>query len=394
MKNLSINEIIFYLIVIFPITTVLQGLPIFGNINKFMMFFLLIFLFFSIIFRKISKEEFCILIITFILYIIAFLYTKTEVDINVWFYYIIWILYFIFLNRNYEKLINLAENNLKFIELSLIVWNLIVFISFFSSSSYITSFFSPFSCGEHRFGSCCLMITALNFILVLKKKKRKYFIYSVIPIIGICLCAARTYLAIYLVLIICIFYLNCKKKSTFYIMIIPMLIAILLLIYISPVGNKIQETNTNGYLGLLGTITSGRSVFWVYDMNAFFDLSFWQQFVGNGFDFVYNINLKYANQALWAHNDFINILMNFGYIGLVLYFYVFRKFSKKALEKNKIKRIQKYSFYFIWFFNAFFNMVYTYTIATLAIPFIMYAITNEYHMYDEESDKKDVLVES
>lgn len=173
-----------------------------------------------------------------------------------------------------------------------------------------------------------------------------------------------------------------------------MLIAILLLIYISPVGNKIQETNTNGYLGLLGTITSGRSVFWVYDMNAFFDLSFWQQFVGNGFDFVYNINLKYANQALWAHNDFINILMNFGYIGLVLYFYVFRKFSKKALEKNKIKRIQKYSFYFIWFFNAFFNMVYTYTIATLAIPFIMYAITNEYHMYDEESDKKDVLVES
>lgn len=384
MKGLSINKIIFYLIVIFPITTVLQGISGLGNINKFMMFFLLFFLFISNMTKRIKKNEFYVLLLTTILYIVSFIFTKNEVDINVWFYYIIWILYFLYLKKNYYNLINIAEGNLKFIKFSIIIWNLIILVSFFSKSSYKTSFFSPFSCGEHRFGSCCLMITALNYLLVLKEKKRREFIYSIIPIIGICLCGARTYLAVYLVLFMCIFYLNCKKKTTFYIMLIPMVIMIALLIYISPVGNKMQETNTNGYLGLLGTITSGRSVFWVYDMKAFFDLNILKQFVGNGFDFVYNINLKYAHQALWAHNDFINILMNFGYIGLILYFYVFNQFCKKVFNNNRIKKIQKYSFYFIWLFNAFFNMVYTYTIATLAIPFIMYAITNEY--YKENMD--------
>lgn len=75
--------------------------------------------------------------------------------------------------------------------------------------------------------------------------------------------------------------------------------------------------------------------------------------------------------SIWAHNDFINLLMNFGYIGLILYLYVFLDFSLKILKEKEIRGIRKYSYFFIWLFNAMFNMVYTYIIATIAIPFIL-----------------------
>ena len=266
----------------------------------------------------------------------------------------------------------------KAIRRALIIWNIVVMVSMFFSTSYRNGFFSPFACGEHRFGSCCLIITAFSYMLVINTRKRINFIYCIVPILGICMCGARTYLAVYVIFFLCLFYLNTKKKMHFYLLLIPMLVCIFLLIKVSPVGGKIVDTYSEGHSGFLATVTSGRSKFWVYDIQAFLNLSFMQQFVGNGFDFVYNVNLATVNKAFWAHNDFINILMNFGYIGLVLYFYVLFKYSNALIKKQKMKRIQRYSFYAIWLFNAFFNMVYTYTIATLAMPFILFALGNDY----------------
>lgn len=379
MKKINVNHLIFYLIVLFSATTVLQGLPWLGNINKIMMFALLGLLIVNVFFRKINRKEIFIIAITVTLYVFAFLFTENKIDINIIFYFMLWVIYFLYIERNYETIINFAENKTKFIRNVLIFWNIVVGISMFFPSSYKNHLFSPFACGEHRFGSCCLMITVLNYILVIKTRKRSYFRYSIVPIIGIYMCGARTYLAVYIVLFMCLFYLNCKRKSTFYMMLIPVAVMLVLLIKISPVGNKMEETYTEGYYGVLATVTSGRSQFWTYDLKEFFELNIGKQFVGNGFDFVYNVNYKYIKKKIWAHNDFINIIMNFGYIGLFVYNYVLFSYSKKIINKNNLKRIQRYSFYFIWFFNAFFNMVYTYTVATLAIPFIMYAICNDYH---------------
>ena len=374
--KININKSIFYLSVIFALTIILQGIPMLENINKIMMIGIIGLLFFKVITSKQEIKYLVVLFLTGIVYITAFIFTKESVNMNTYFYFILWILYFIFLNNNYDKIIDYANNNVKFIKAVLYIWNTLVLVSFFIKKSYIRGFFSPFGCGEHRFGSSCLMITALNYILVLKTNKKRYFIFSILPIIGIAMGGARTYLAIYLVMIMCLFYLNCEKKWMFYIMLIPTILLLFYFILNSPIGNKFENTYSEGYNGFLATFTSGRSNFWKYDLQEFFKLPILQQFVGNGFDFVYSVNLKYINMKIFAHNDFINLLMNFGYIGVFLYGYIFSQFCQKNLVN--INKVQKYSFYFIWFFNAFFNMVYTYPMATLALPYILYSLKNNY----------------
>lgn len=375
--KLNIDKSIFYLSVIFSLTIILQGIPMLENINKVMMIGIIGLLFFKVITSKQKIKNSIVLILTCMVYILALIFTEESVNMNTYFYFILWILYFIFLNDNYNKMMDYANNNVKFIKVILYIWSALVLISFFIKKSYIRGFFSPFGCGEHRFGSSCLMITALNYILVLKTGKRRYFIFSILPIIGIAMGGARTYLAVYLVMLMCLFYLNCKKKWMFYVMLIPAVFLLSYFILNSPIGNKFEDTYSNGYNGFWATFTSGRSNFWKYDLQAFFKLPILQQFVGNGFDFVYSVNLKYINMKIFAHNDFINLLMNFGYIGMFLYEYVFFRFCKKNI--GNISRVQKYSFYFIWFFNAFFNMVYTYPMATLVLPYILYSLKHNYN---------------
>ena len=216
------------------------------NINKIMMIGIIGLLFLKVITAKQEIKYLVVLFLTGIVYITAFIFTKESVNMNTYFYFILWILYFIFLNNNYDKIIDYANNNVKFIKAVLYIWNTLVLVSFFIKKSYIRGFFSPFGCGEHRFGSSCLMITALNYILVLKTNKKRYFIFSILPIIGIAMGGARTYLAIYLVMIMCLFYLNCEKKWMFYIMLIPTILLLFYFILNSPIGNKFENTYIEG----------------------------------------------------------------------------------------------------------------------------------------------------
>lgn len=380
MKKINIKKIIMYIVIFFPITTVIQGIPVLGNINRVMMFLLLGFMMMGMYGKKTKIKNILISFITVILYICAIANTNkgVELNLNIYFYFLFWIIFFIYIKENYNLLMEFVREKYDIIFKVINVWSAIVIISLFFRSSYnVDGYFSPFGCGEHRFGSCCVMITTLIYIVASRVNKKSVTLYYILPIIGIGLSGARTYLAIYIVLILCIFYMNCKNKMIFYISLIPVLIFIMVLIKISPVGDKFVNTYTDGYNGMLATFTSGRSHFWKYDIEAFNELSILKKMIGNGFDFVYYINLTKVNLSIWAHNDFINVLMNFGYIGLILYLYVFFDFSLKILKEKNIKGIRKYSYFFIWLFNAMFNMVYTYIIATIAIPFILDIISDE-----------------
>ena len=374
MKKINIKKIIMYIVVFFPITTVIQGIPVLGNVNRVMMFLLLGLMIIDLYRKKIKMKNIIISFILIVLYICAIANTNKgmELNVNIYFYFFFWIIFFMYIKENYNFLMQFTREKYYVIFKAIKIWSVIVIASLFFRGSYnADGYFSPFGCGEHRFGSCCVMITALIYIVGSRINKKSVMLYYILPILGIGLSGARTYLAIYIVLILCMFYMNCKKKMIFYISLIPILISIMMLIKISPVGDKFVNTYTDGYNGMLATFTSGRSHFWKYDIEAFNELSIIKKIIGNGFDFVYYVNLTKVNLSIWAHNDFINLLMNFGYIGLILYLYVFLDFSLKILKEKEIRGIRKYSYFFIWLFNAMFNMVYTYIIATIAIPFIL-----------------------
>ena len=54
---------------------------------------------------------------------------------------------------------------------------------------------------------------------------------------------------------------------------------------------------------------------------------------------------------------------------------MFRLMFKKCVSNLKLPRFIKIIAIFIWFFNAFFNMFYTYVCASASYPFILFGIS-------------------
>ena len=392
-KNIiNIDNIIFSLIVLFPLTTILQGLPFFNNINKLLMAIIMISLFLRIFKVRMKSFSFILMLITIDLYIVSVYLTGSKLEnFNDLFYFLFWILYFIYLRDNYNILEYQIETKKQYILKIVILWNILVFVSLFFESSFThvwgeASYFKSFSNGEHRFASSCLFIATLCFILVQLYKTRKILILLILPIVSIYLSGTRTYLAVIVLFIICIFYIMCKNKKNFYISIIPIIMFLAFLVSLTPMGEKFIITNQNGYLGYIGTITNGRSIFWKYDLEVFLKLPLLNKLIGNGFNFIYDINEVAINARIWAHNDYINMLINFGLIGLTTYIYVFYKFSKMCLKSLKLPKILVWGYYLIYFVNAMFNMVYVYTCSTLTIPFMLYTFVykNKNNSYNNQ----------
>lgn len=382
--RINVDNLLNKIIYLFPVITLIQGIPGLGLIGKVAMGVIILMLLLKIIKPKTNGSTAIVVFLTIICYMFSIFHTTFPlVNLNDLFYFIVWILYFIFVKENYNKYCEEFLNNRKFVFYTIIVWSFLVFVSLFLNSSYATTwgdstkYFRSFTNSEHRFAGTCIFVlveVALLWITNNKKNTLSYAKYSILPLISIYLSGARTYLLILLLFLISIYYMNCKRKVNFYLTIVPMLMLFCLFVMITPMGNKIISTTQNGYFGLVGTITSGRSVFWKYDIDAFMELPFYKKLLGNGFNFVYDVNLKYHKAQIYAHNDYINLLMNFGIVGLGLYLYVFVSFLNTVYKKIKINKLLKMCFFLIYFINAMLNMVYTYTCSVLVLPLLLYLL--------------------
>ena len=160
---------------------------------------------------------------------------------------------------------------------------------------------------------------------------------------------------------------------------IPIIIVFYFITINSAIGDKFISASytSNSYFDFWGTITSGRTVFWEIDINAFKGLPLWNRIVGNGYNFVFYVNERSGHGDIWAHNDIINILMNFGYIGVIVYLYAFVRLVMPFFKTNRY-RIAKYGFLFMVFFNSMMNMSYTYLCAFISYPIFLvgYAYIN------------------
>ena len=124
---------------------------------------------------------------------------------------------------------------------------------------------------------------------------------------------------------------------------------------------------------ILEVFTNGRSEFWTIDFNAFLDGSAFEVLFGHGFSYVYELNQATIGMRLYAHNDFINILLNFGIVGMGLYFAVFIPVLVKT--KRESGSLVAFLLSAIWLFNAFFNMIYVYIAAVMALGILATALS-------------------
>ena len=87
-------------------------------------------------------------------------------------------------------------------------------------------------------------------------------------------------------------------------------------------------------------------------------------------------SLKLSGTGSYAHNDWLELLSNYGLIGVLLYFILFIFAIKEITNKNRKidKQILMYTIIGMWFSTTLFSMWYTAITSSIQVILIAYLI--------------------
>lgn len=384
--KISSKQFLLSLLLFLPITTLLQAyVPIINRIFFFCVILLLVLIAMP---STYSKWEYLALIGIAVSVVVPIFMTRGAPEsINLYFYFPFFVLFSLFVSKKFRYIFSFCENNHTYIKKIVTVWNLIVFISLFFDVSYVNGYFTSFTGNAFRSATAASFI--LSLVLILSIKDKKCALYSIVPMYCVFSGGSRTYLAIGLAIMAVLLYIITPSTKSFWRWLIPAGIVAVIILLNSNIIKKIIDTLTvsqdDFYKDPLRKFTSGRSVFWEADLREFFNNSFLRQLLGNGHNFVYDVNEQYFGARIWGHNDFINILLTHGYVGLICYLYFYIKMFRTCTTSLKLPWYINALLVFIWLFNAFFNMFYTYVCASASYPFILIAVSMAYQVKQERA---------
>ena len=157
--------------------------------------------------------------------------------------------------------------------------------------------------------------------------------------------------------------LNYKIKAM---IILPLLIIIALyLVLNSAFIQKIINLST-------ATFDSGRAILRDAELNYFIKSDMKNILFGNSLNTIYIINQLAIGAKIWCHNDFMQILLQFGSIMLIVYLHSCIKFVKNQTKTIKITET-KIIFYIIsalFLFVSFYNGLFFFPRFTIIIPLL------------------------
>lgn len=380
------SKLLFRIMMLFPITTLFQTYV--EGINKITFAILFVLLIYTG-YGKIKRNNIWILGVMGVDYFFTVFYTgEMPYNFNELFYFPFAIIYLLFIEANMETLLKYFEEDKRYVLNMTRIWTTLVFISFFVSSSYSVEwgnaeYFGSFCKSIWRLAPTCIFIMSLSICFMTVYKKKRYIVYSIIPLICLFMGGSRTYLGIGMVMFVIAWYYFVETTVQFCMSFVPILGALVYFIFNSSIADKISATmySSDSYFDFWGTLTSGRSIFWEADIEAFGKSDLLNKLLGNGFNLIYEINDSAIDGMVWAHNDFIQFLISHGLIGLTIYLVVIYKLcSKMRLNVNGL--VPVIGAIGVWLLNASFNMFYTYFCSILSFPFLVLAIsiTKEPHL--------------
>lgn len=377
-KKINFDVLLVLVLMLFPIGTLISG--VFGVVNKILFAVLIVVQGINFLMHKITPRAFVIILLTVICHIFAIFNTVFPLyNLNDIFYFGYTVVYFLYILDNKECFYEALIKCTKYITVIIGIWSLLVFISVLFPSSFVTNgdntTFVSFAGNTFRLGPSCLFIMILSFFQMKQTEKRWNILLMILPMICLLAGSARTYFVLGCFMFLIALKAFFKKSEYFILSLIPTCLAITIFVVFGGIGQKfIESFKESAYFDALGKFTSGRSVFWVADMKAFFDQGILNQLFGNGFNFVYDVNQTVIYNKIWAHNDFIQLLTTFGYLGLGIYCFMMYTLLSEFFKTIKTKsKLVIFSIIMIWFFNAFFNMFYVYFCSLLSFPLLLFA---------------------
>ena len=384
----ELRNLLLYIILQFPLSSIVK--VYIGSLNLILTGTVFL-LFFYCFFRYRIKVRELYLVVYIILTLIqnVFLWGFNYYEDNMLFYFPFLILYFCFFVRNASYIYEFMKKNKIYIDIILIVWCIIVVISMFIPKCYIfegeTLSFVSFAGTTFLLCPIAIYIFVLLVFQYCVHKNIIYIIGLFVPSLCVFMGTTRTYLIVLFCAWLVFLYVLLRNKKIF----IPVLIvggAVFITIALaSPVKEKFIDTLGRVQDLGLDTITafsSSRNLFWEYDIKTIFSNKPIKILFGNGVEYLFNINRAKFDVPLWAHNDFIQILSDYGLFGIFVYLYMIKFMIANFFKGEKISKILICIIIVMWFFNAFFNMFYTYFCAVLSFPFFLLVVK-----YDAERER-------
>lgn len=369
------------------ITSLTSVLPFSSYLNRLIMGLYLILSLFLIL-KKAKAGSFLFLICLFGLLFVDIIISGASIrKINDLFYFPLWSLNLLVFVFYYDELKNVIKRKHRLFFIFAVLWNIINLSSVIYPGSFILSnnikAFVGFAGQAHRFSETALMALLFGAIEYSVTRKKRVFLLMIFPILSTYLSGARTYLIVALLFALFMMWCFSRKK------IIKFIILFGGIVFVAYAGFYMtsMRMGTQDYAwqianyGTLHFITSGRSDFWQIDLEHFFTSPYINIMIGNGYNYVYEINELFYNSPIYAHNDYINILLAHGFIGLLMFLGTFISFISAISKRVHIKKIYLLFYLAIVIFNASFNMVYTYAVASLITPIFGMAMID---IFDEK----------
>lgn len=370
---ININFLFYKMILLLPCTTLIQGIVEPINTIVFAIIAVLLLYLFSI--KPMSRSAFITIIVLVLNHAFALLCTDFGGinNMNTLYYFAFWILFSVYVCSDHDNMLNFIKKNERFVCSALKISSFIMFVSIFMPYSYTSGYFKSFSGSSSRACSVAIFIMVLIFIIMRFYDKKKYIWFSAVPIYCIVMGDSRTYLAVFAILFIIVLWYFFDNKKYFYLSIIPVVLISIGVVVSSNIMNKIiwSMSHVSTIYNSTEVLTSGRSSFWLAMLTAWWNTDWIHIFLGDGFHFVYTITL------FWAHNDFIQILLTFGIVGLLIYLINMKNMLVTFFKKGKTKWFIIVFICLVWFINAFFNMFYVYLCACMSFPFLLLAAAEE-----------------
>lgn len=377
-KKYNFKSVYLILLMLFPITTLIQGKI--DLINKINVVFVVISVIFMLFDSGIKFKYLFLIFLTLISTVLSFLFLGGDklINVNMPFYFIMWILNAImFCNFKSDFFIEMYKVR-RWLLAIVIIWHCMILISLPLKSSYSSSGFGSFtSFSGDTFRLCTSTFEIMSMVIpLIIFYGRKYSIFVLLPALTLFLGGSRTYFFIGCVLFVLILKFTIKSNRNFWLIFLTLSFLGTILFFNSSVGNKFIGLMDEGYYGFWETFTSGRSGFWTADLKYYLDKPLLNIILGNGFNFSMDVNKVYVGRPIWSHNDFIECLMCGGFLQLILYF-ISIHLCFRELKGNK-KKIVLFLTMLIWFFDAFFNMFYTYFCTNIGFLILMLFLDHSY----------------
>ena len=373
-----LNASVIYSMLLYPLCVTVRKVSIFDFVGKAVLVVMLFSLLILFCIKRQDKSSWLILALTAAMHIFEFAYPVSQKEtFTTYLMYAVWVIFFLYLQNNYGSFFDAANKQQAAINSTVIIWEIIVIVSAFFPSSYEHtwgegSYFISFSNTSFELAPAASLVFAfVIFCYACDGNARKAVLLSAVPVVCSFASGSRTYLVVIALEVLILAMMIIKSKLALIAFIVIALIAGIGLLSMTNIWTKFANAfqYSNDSSSFWSVFTSGRDAFWRADMDAFGKGGMVNQLFGYGFSYVYEVNESVFGNRIYAHNDFINILLTFGWAGLIPYFFAFGKCV--LMLGRQMERGFLFSILAIWLFNAVFNMTYVYMNATFGLGLLM-----------------------